>query len=126
MVGSGMRAVNPPPTPEQRLADRSRPDGMVVLKQRWEELLFLHWRWDPDAVQATLPPGLTVDTCQGAAWLGLVPLFMRNVHPRFVPAVSWMSDFLEVNLRTYVFDSRGRPGIYFYSLDCDQPVVVES
>lgn len=99
---------------------------MVVLKQRWEQLLFLHWRWDADAVQATLPPGLTVDTCEGTAWLGLVPLFMRDVHPRFVPAVSWMSDFLELNLRTYVFDARGRPGVYFYSLDCDQPVVVES
>src|SRR5437868_1361539 len=89
MVDSGMRAMNPLPTPEQRLADRSHPDGMVVLKQRWEQLLFLHWRWDADLVQATLPPGLTVDTCEGAAWLGLVPLFMRNVHPRFVPAVPW-------------------------------------
>ena len=97
-----------------------------MILQRWEHLLFLHWRYDVATVQATLPPGLTVDAWNGSAWLGLVPLFMRDVRPRFVPPISPLSDFLELNLRTYVYDASGRPGIYFYSLDCDQPVAVET
>jgi len=93
--------------------------------QRWEHVLFLHWRFDAATVQATLPRGLTVDTWNDSAWLGLVPLFMRDVRPRFVPAMPAISDFLELNLRTYVYDALGRPGVYFYSLDCDQPLAVE-
>lgn len=121
-----MRATPILPTLEQRLAERTRPTAPVVMHQRWEQLLFLHWRWDPAAVQASLPPGLFVDTHERSAWIGLVPLFMRNVRPRFVPALPWVSDFLELNLRTYVYDAQGRPGIYFYSLDCDQPLAVET
>jgi hypothetical protein len=43
-----------------------------------------------------------------------------------VPPIAPIADFLELNLRTYVYDSHGRPGIYFYSLDCDQPIAVEA
>lgn len=115
-----------PPTLQQRLIERARPPHAVVMYQRWEHLLFLHWRYDPAVVQATLPPGLHVDTWSEAAWVGIVPLFMRDVRPRFVPPIPAISDFLELNLRTYVFDGLGRPGIYFYSLDCNQPIAVET
>ena len=121
-----MKSASVPPTLQQRLAERQRPAGPVVMYQRWEQLLFAHWKWDADDVQASLPPGLTVDTFEGAAWLGVVPLFMRNVRPRFVPAMPAISDFLELNLRTYVLDASGRPGLYFYSLDCNQPLAVET
>lgn len=120
-----MATIHPPPTLQQRLAERTRPARPVVMLQRWEHLLFLHWRFDPAVVQATLPPNLTVDTRDNSAWVGLVPLFMRNVRPRFVPPIPPLSDFFELNLRTYVYDSLGRPGLFFYSLDCDQPVAVE-
>ena len=115
-----------PPSLQQRLVERARPSGAVVMYQRWEHLLFMHWRHDPAVVQATLPAGLTVDTFNESAWVGLVPLFMRDVRPRFVPAIPAISDFLELNLRTYVYDANGRPGLYFYSLDCDQPLAVET
>src|SRR4051812_29728504 len=115
-----------PPSLQQRLIERTRPDGPVVMLQRWEHLLFLHWHYDVATVQASLPPGLTVDSWNGSAWVGLVPLFMRDVRPRFVPAIPAISDFLELNLRTYVYDAMGRPGLYFYSLDCDQPLAVET
>jgi uncharacterized protein YqjF (DUF2071 family) len=121
-----MHATTTPPTWQQRLTERARPRESAVLLQRWEQLLFLHWRFEPERIQATLPPGLTADTFQGHAWLGVVPLFMRNVRPRFVPPVSAVSDFFELNVRTYVYDAHGRPGIYFYALDCDQPLAVET
>jgi uncharacterized protein YqjF (DUF2071 family) len=95
-----------------------------AMTQTWSELLFLHWKWDPDIVQASLPRGLKVDTFDGAAWMGVVPFYMRKVRPRFVPSVPWISDFLELNVRTYVRDEQGRPGVWFYSLDCNQPLAV--
>ncbi|MFM7603990.1 MAG: YqjF family protein [Prosthecobacter sp.] len=106
------------------LSARERPARPHVMLQRWEQLAFLHWRWDPNAIQRTLPPGLTVDTFQDSAWLAIVPFFMRGIRPRFCPPVLGISDFLELNVRTYVRDEKGRHGVWFYSLDCDQPLAV--
>lgn len=113
------------PDLRMRLSQRDRPSVRPVLAMRWECLLFLHWRWDPREIQKTLPRGLQVDTFRGEAWLGVVPFFMRRVHPRGFPCVPWLSDFLELNVRTYVIDRNGVPGVWFYSLLCNQPVAVE-
>ena len=113
------------PSPSQRTALRDRPlDQPVVMHQRWEDLLFLHWAWDPAEIQKRLPPGLTVDTFDGKAWIAIVPFAMRGIRPRFCPPVPGISDFLEMNLRTYVHDDEGRPGVWFDSLECDQSLAV--
>jgi len=104
---------------------QERPSGWPLLHMRWEKLLFLHWRWDAADLQRRLPPGLTVDTFQGEAWLGVVPFFMSRVHPTGLLAVPWLSDFLELNVRTYVTDRHGQPGVWFFSLACNQPIAVE-
>lgn len=91
----------------------------------WLDLLFLHWAYDPQEIQPGLPPGLTVDTFDGKAYVGIVPFFMRNVRPRFVPAVPGLSNFMEANVRTYVYDERGVAGIWFYSLDANQWLAVK-
>ncbi|MFL6569905.1 MAG: YqjF family protein [Chthoniobacterales bacterium] len=111
--------------PAARLAARE-PDGRrpQVMYQRWESLLFLHWRLPAARIQATLPQELTVDTFNGDAFIGVVPFFMRNVRPVGVPTMPWISDFQELNVRTYVFDPNGTPGVWFYSLDCNQPLAV--
>jgi uncharacterized protein YqjF (DUF2071 family) len=101
-----------------------QPSFPVVMWQRWERLLFLHWEWSAAEIQKTLPPGLEVDLFQGRAFLGLIPFVMRGVRPRFCPPVPGLSDFLEMNVRTYVRDQSGRAGVWFYSLDCTQPVAV--
>jgi uncharacterized protein YqjF (DUF2071 family) len=87
-----------------------------VMRQRWERLTFLHWPFEPDAVQRLLPGGLQADLCEGAAWVGLVPFFMHVATPgrREIP---WVSRFCETNVRTYVRDREGRTGIWFFSLD---------
>ena len=115
----------PAPTPEQRAATRVRPARSPVMFQSWRHLLFLHWAWDPAAIQATLPAGLHVDTFDGRAYLGVVPFWMDAVRPRFCPLVPGLSWFLELNLRTYVHTADGTPGVWFYSLDCNQPVAVQ-
>ena len=92
--------------------------------QSWHHLLFLHWASDPSAIQATLPPGLFVDTHEDRAYLGVVPFWMDRVRPRFLPPVPGLSWFLELNLRTYVHTADGTPGVWFYSLDCNNHVAV--
>ena len=82
-----------------------------VMRQRWERLTFLHWSDDPDVVQRLLPGGLTVDTFGGAAWVGLVPFFMR-VHTPGDRGAPWVSDFCETNVRTYAVDREGRASIW--------------
>lgn len=114
----------PAPTPAQRAAMRVRPATSAVMRQAWRHLLFLHWRWDPAEIQSRLPPGLHVDTHDGAAWLGVVPFWMDAVRPSFLPPLPGLSWFLELNLRTYVYASDGTPGVWFFSLDCQQPLAV--
>ena len=118
-------APPPPPDGAQRLAARMRPAGHAVMYQQWRDLLFLHWEYPAAEIQATLPEGLFVDTFGDKAYLGVVPFFMCNIRPRFLPAVPGISDFMELNLRTYVHDRMGVPGVWFYSLDANQWLAVE-
>ena len=116
----------PAPTAEQRAATRVHPARSPVMFQSWRHLLFLHWTWDPAAIQATLPEGLFVDThTDGQAYLAVVPFWMDAVRPRFCPPVPGLSWFLELNLRTYVHTADGTPGVWFYSLDCNNPLAVQ-
>ena len=108
-----------------QLIERQPPLGQSpVMFQRWFHLLFLHWPVEPESIQSTLPPGLQVDTFAGKGWIGIVPFFMRGVRPAGLPSIVGLSNFLELNLRTYVLDRDGRPGIWFYSLDANQPLAV--
>lgn len=108
---------------QRQLFERQQPVGQRgVMFQRWVHLLFLHWMIDPAIIQQTLPSGLSVDTYEGTAWIGIVPFCMRSVRPILLPFLS--SDFLELNLRTYVRDRYGRPGVWFYSLDANHRLAV--
>lgn len=112
------------PTLSERMAVRERPVQRVAGRQRWSDLLFAHWQVEPGLVQAMLPPGLFVDTFEGAAYVGVVPFFMERIRPVWLPPLPWVSWFLELNVRTYVHDGQGRPGVWFFSLDCNQPLAV--
>ena len=47
----------------------ARIDRPAML-QRWTQLSFVHWAYEPEAVQGILPPELAVDPFDGAAWSG--------------------------------------------------------
>jgi hypothetical protein len=96
----------------------------MVMHQRWDNLLFLHWACDPQDIQPMLPEGLRVDTFDGKAWIAIVPFDMCGIRPRFCPPVPGVSDFLELNVRTYAYDEQGRAGVWFASLDCNQGLAV--
>ena len=103
------------------------PKGPWVMRQTWRDLLFAHWPIPPAAMRALVPQALELDTFEGQAWLGIVPFVMRDVHPRGLPSVPWLSHFPELNVRTYVTMREGgveKPGVYFFSLDAANPVAV--
>lgn len=83
---------------------------------RWLNLTFLHWRFDPEQVQAILPHDLTVDTFDGSAWVGLVPFEMEVQLPGGIP-IPREGRFPETNVRTYVRGPDGTPGVWFCSLE---------
>ena len=90
---------------------------------RWHDLLFMHWPVPEKWLRSLLPPALELDTFDGSAWLGVVPFRMSGVRPRFAPGIPLLSNFPEINLRTYV-SYGGKPGVWFFSLDAHNPVAV--
>lgn len=98
------------------------------LRNRWDDLAFVHWAYEPDHVQALLPAGLRVDTFDDgsgpSAWVSLVPFRMRRAGPSFLPPLPWISTFAETNVRTYVVDSAGNRAVWFLSLDAARLPVV--
>ncbi|HEU0194320.1 MAG TPA: DUF2071 domain-containing protein [Gaiellales bacterium] len=90
--------------------------------QTWEHLLFAHWSVEPDVMAHLLPRELELDVWGGRAWLAVAPFLLSGLRPRLLPAPR-ASHFLETNVRTYV-RRRGRPGIYFFSLDATSPAAV--
>lgn len=108
----------------ERLAPAERPVGRPAGFQRWLNLLFLHWPVPVEAVKALIPSGLSVDTYEGQAWVGVVPFTMRDVAPRWSPSVPGISHFHELNVRTYVHHQGKEPGVWFFSLDAAATVAV--
>lgn len=89
----------------------------------WHDLLFMHWPVKAEVLRHMIPDSLRLDTFDGHAWLGVVPFSMSEVRPRFLPSVGFVSDFPEINLRTYV-TADGKPGVWFFSLDAHNPLAV--
>lgn len=99
-------------------------DSRTAGYQRWAMLTFLHWRVSAKDLQKLLPRGLAVQEFDGSAWLGVVPFSMERVRPWWSPPIPGVSWFLETNVRTYVVDERGVPGVWFFSLDANSRLAV--
>jgi uncharacterized protein YqjF (DUF2071 family) len=88
-----------------------------MVLQRWRNVVFVHWRCDPDRIGALLPKGLAIDTYDGAAWLTLTPFAVEGSRPPIVPPIPGVSNFAETNIRTYVVGPDGRDGLWFFTLE---------
>jgi uncharacterized protein len=106
-----------------RLAARLRPEGSPLMYQSWGSLLFMHWRVDPEILIPLLPERVSIDTFHGSAWVAITPFTLWNVRPIFVPPLPWVSDFHEINVRTYVHVDKV-PGVWFFSLDASATLPV--
>jgi hypothetical protein len=106
-----------------RLAIRTRPAGTPLMEHHWGKLLFMHWKIPVEALRPLIPERLTIDTFEGEAWIGVTPFTLWDVRLSFTPPVPWLSDFHELNVRTYVHLD-GVPGVWFFSLNANSLTTV--
>ncbi len=111
------------PNVSERLLARERPDGSPVMYQSWGDLLFMHWRVPAETLRRAIPDRLEIDTFEGEAWVGVTPFTLWGVRPVLVPALPLVSEFHEINVRTYVHLD-GVPGVWFFSLDANSALAV--
>lgn len=93
------------------------PAGRWNFYQEWVDVIFLHYQVDLVGLRSMVPEELELDLFEGNAWVSVVAFTMQNVRPRWLPAWPPVSNFHEVNVRTYVRDGHGTPGVYFLSID---------
>jgi len=92
----------------------------AIIRQRWSDFLFVHWRVSPEVVAPMLPAGTRPDIFDGSAWVGLIPFVLTDHAFLPFPPVPGFGTFIEINVRTYSVDEHGRPGVVFRSLDAEQ------
>lgn len=92
------------------------PDKPWMQYQEWHKTLFLHWKAPPSLIAPLLPKGITLDTYNDEAWITIVAFTVKNLRPKWLPAIPLISNFHEVNVRTYVIKNN-IPGVYFFSLE---------
>lgn len=96
--------------PEERIA-------VPVLRQRWRDVVFVHWRYPSEVVARLLPDGLKPDEHDGSAWVSLTPFQAEGTTVPPLPPVPGLCSFGEANLRTYVRGPGGLEGLWFLSLE---------
>lgn len=92
------------------------PEGKWQYYQEWNEVLFFHWKVPAALLNPLIPAGLELDLFENEAWISLVPFTMEKISPAGLPPVAFISDFHEINLRTYVV-TEGKPGVYFLNIE---------
>jgi uncharacterized protein len=107
-----------------RVTPTFRPERTAIMQQRWAELGFLHWPVPVAALRGLVPDALTIDTYERQAYVGVIPFTVTGARPMLMPPLPWVSDFHEINVRTYVHLGGADPGVWFFSLDASNPVVV--
>ncbi|WP_258105838.1 YqjF family protein [Marinoscillum sp. MHG1-6] len=92
------------------------PNEQWKYYQEWNRAIFLHWQVDEQILRELVPEPLELDSFEGTTWVSLVAFTMENVRPRILPSFGPISNFDEVNIRTYVRPNN-KPGVYFLSIE---------
>ena len=90
-------------------------DSSWAMRESEEGLLFLHWPMPVESLQPLVPPGMTLDTYDGEAWLTVNAFSMVLAQFRNLPPLPGLNTSPEVDLRTYV-RVNDEPGIFFISM----------
>ncbi|EEI90419.1 hypothetical protein HMPREF0765_4006 [Sphingobacterium spiritivorum ATCC 33300] len=100
-----------------------RPWNMPASKwqyyQEWNDALFLHFEIDYTHLRKLVPAHLHIDSFDGKYYISLVAFKMQNIRPRNLPAVGFISDFYEINVRTYI-DNDQKKGVYFIHIEAEK------
>ncbi len=116
--------MNATPSVEERLKAARRPDRLVIMRQNWRQLLFLHWEVPVEVLRPLVPAALDIDTYKGRAYVGVIPFGVEGMRLPFAPPVPGLSAYIELNVRTYVHVGGGEPSVWFFSLDASSLAAV--
>jgi uncharacterized protein YqjF (DUF2071 family) len=103
--------------------DQHSPKPFWQWSQEWRDLVFLHWPAPTDQVQRLLPRGLVLDEFESRAWISIVAFRLAGVRLGPLPPLGRFSNFLEVNLRTYVRLGE-EPAVYFIRMLADSRLAI--
>lgn len=95
------------------------PEKKWKYSQEWHNILFFHWRVPKSLLEKYIPEGMELDMIDNTAWVSLVAFEVKNMRLRNLPPFPGISNFHEINLRTYVVKD-GIPGIYLFSIETDK------
>ncbi len=95
------------------------PNGPWRFYQEWNRALFMHWEVPAETLREMVPQKLSLDTFNGKAYVSVVPFTMEKIRPRFLPSVGFISNFHEINVRTYV-EADSKKGVYFLSMEAQK------
>src|SRR5438128_6178389 len=86
------------------------PQSQWLYYQEWKQVLFLHYPVNENIITSLLPREINCECYNGTAWLSIVIFNVKRMHLKYTPPFPPVSNFKEVNLRTYVTDGK-TPGI---------------
>ena len=84
--------------------------------QEWNHSIFLHWEVDLEDLKKLVPKELEIDLFEGKPWVSVVAFTMEKIRPKNLPSFSPVSNFDEINIRTYI-KSNNKTGVYFLSIE---------
>jgi len=92
------------------------PNQKWQFYQEWNRTIFLHWQVDLEELKKFVPTEIEIDLLEGKPWVSLVAFTMEKIRPRYLPYFPPISNFDEINIRTYV-KSKNKTGVYFLSIE---------
>jgi len=84
--------------------------------QEWNNVIFLHYQVELIELKKFVPKELKIDLFDGKPWITVVAFTMEKIRPKNLPSFPLISDFDEINIRTYV-RSNNKTGVYFLSIE---------
>ncbi|MFG6686517.1 YqjF family protein [Mariniflexile sp. HNIBRBA6329] len=84
--------------------------------QEWNNAIFLHWQVELTELKKFVPKELEIDLFEEKPWISLVAFTMEKIRPKNIPSFKPISDFNEINIRTYI-KSNNKTGVYFLSIE---------
>ncbi|WP_167964249.1 YqjF family protein [Saonia flava] len=92
------------------------PNESWKFYQEWNNAIFLHWEVELSELKKFVPKELEIDLFNGKPWISVVAFTMEKIRPKNLPAFQPISDFDEINIRTYI-KSNNKTGVYFLSIE---------
>ncbi|GGK91911.1 uncharacterized protein YqjF (DUF2071 family) [Curtobacterium luteum] len=96
-----------------------------VTVHAWEDIVFAHWRRDPQALARMVPRGTRPDVVDGSAWVGLSAYVFRETRVPPFPPSGRLGTMTEVTLEVLTVDDHGRHGVAYRTIDtANVPAIV--